>query len=66
MFNRSTDADWEALGRTDPYWAVITDEAFRRGNLSEENRRKFLETGELYMILSTRYSCCSTFPCGAG
>jgi SAM-dependent methyltransferase len=49
MFKHSTDADWETLGRTDPYWAVITDEAFRRGNLSEENRRKFLETGERYI-----------------
>jgi 2-polyprenyl-3-methyl-5-hydroxy-6-metoxy-1,4-benzoquinol methylase len=45
----SSDAEWEALGRTDPYWAVITDDAFRRENLSEENRRRFLETGERYV-----------------
>lgn len=49
MLTRSTDADWEALGRTDPYWAVIADDAFRRQNFTEENRRRFLETGERYV-----------------
>lgn len=43
---RDTDANWEALGRADPYWAVITDERFRRGRLDEEARRRFFHLGE--------------------
>jgi 2-polyprenyl-3-methyl-5-hydroxy-6-metoxy-1,4-benzoquinol methylase len=42
----STSDDWEELGQLDPFWAVISDESYRRENLSERELARFLETGE--------------------
>lgn len=41
-----TDSDWELLGETDPYWAVVTFDRFRRTNLDSDNLREFFERGE--------------------
>jgi 2-polyprenyl-3-methyl-5-hydroxy-6-metoxy-1,4-benzoquinol methylase len=35
----------EALARKDSYWAVLTSERFRRGNLSDAAVRDFFESG---------------------
>lgn len=43
---RNTDADWEAFARHDPYWAVLTANEFRRGNLDESARAAFFGNGE--------------------
>ena len=49
MFSRSTDDDWEKLGETDPYWAVISQDVNRRAVLTEDARRRFYESGEAYV-----------------
>ena len=46
MVWQSTAKDWERLGRLDPYWAVISNDSYRRENLSEEHVRRFLKTGD--------------------
>ncbi len=43
---QDTDRDWERFGETDPYWAVLTDDRFRRKNLSAQALEEFYRTGE--------------------
>ena len=43
---RDTDADWEAIGRTQPYFGVLTDPRFRTENLDEQARAEFFASGE--------------------
>jgi len=42
----SAAKEWERLGRTDPYWAVISDDAYRAETFSGERLAAFLKTGE--------------------
>jgi 2-polyprenyl-3-methyl-5-hydroxy-6-metoxy-1,4-benzoquinol methylase len=42
----ATSDEWERLGRVDPYWAVLSEEAYRRENLSDAALDRFLQTGE--------------------
>jgi SAM-dependent methyltransferase len=44
----STDRDWEDWGRRDPYFAVLTDPRFRRGNLTEAAKREFFDSGRIH------------------
>lgn len=41
-----TDAHWKQWGKRDPYFAVLTDSAFRNSNLDDSARERFFETGE--------------------
>jgi 2-polyprenyl-3-methyl-5-hydroxy-6-metoxy-1,4-benzoquinol methylase len=41
-----TDADWEQLALLDPYWAVLTQDEFRRANFGTESRAAFFASGE--------------------
>jgi SAM-dependent methyltransferase len=41
----STDSAWEEWGRRDPYFGVITDPKFRRGNITDDSKREFFESG---------------------
>jgi 2-polyprenyl-3-methyl-5-hydroxy-6-metoxy-1,4-benzoquinol methylase len=41
----STDSAWEEWGRRDPYFGVITDPKFRRGNITDDTKREFFESG---------------------
>ncbi|WP_292060045.1 MULTISPECIES: class I SAM-dependent methyltransferase [unclassified Brevundimonas] len=43
---RDTDADWEEIGRTNPYFGVLADPRFKTENLTEEARTEFFQTGE--------------------
>jgi SAM-dependent methyltransferase len=47
----SNDAstDWQRLGSTDPYWAVLTHDRFRASALTESARREFFESGEEHL-----------------
>jgi SAM-dependent methyltransferase len=45
----NTDAAWEEWGRRDPYFGVITDPKFRRGELTEQTKREFFESGRLHV-----------------
>jgi 2-polyprenyl-3-methyl-5-hydroxy-6-metoxy-1,4-benzoquinol methylase len=42
----STDKDWERLGQVDPYWAVVSDQAYRGQHLTDQQLAAFLQTGE--------------------
>jgi SAM-dependent methyltransferase len=44
----STDGDWEDWGRRDPYFSVLTDPRYRRGNLTEPAKREFFESGRIH------------------
>lgn len=46
MFHRDSDKEWEALGRNDPYYGVLSHERFRKGNLDENYLREFFESGQ--------------------
>jgi SAM-dependent methyltransferase len=41
---RNTDAQWREWGRTDPYYAVLSHDAFRKDNVAE-HARAFFESG---------------------
>lgn len=46
MLRNDSDRDWEKLGATDPYWAVLTDDKFHKDSLSPENIAQFFARGE--------------------
>ena len=37
--------EWRKLGENDPYWSVLSNEAFRNNKMSEQVRKQFLATG---------------------
>jgi SAM-dependent methyltransferase len=41
----TTDAAWEAWGKEDPYFGVVTDPKYRRDNLTEDGKQQFFDTG---------------------
>lgn len=43
---RDTDADWEEIGRANPYFGVLADPRFKTENLNEKARAEFFRTGE--------------------
>ncbi|MNU59310.1 trans-aconitate 2-methyltransferase [compost metagenome] len=43
---RDTDADWEEIGRSNPYFGVLTDPRFKTENLSDKARAAFFASGE--------------------
>ena len=46
---RRTHKGWDYFGRSDPYYAVLTEQHYHRTNLNEEARSRFFETGQLHM-----------------
>ena len=49
MTRRQTDRDWDLLARTDPFWAVSTDDRYRRANLSDAALTQFFAAGEYHI-----------------
>ena len=45
----STDDEWEKWGKKDPYFGVLTDERFRRQNLTDEAKIYFFESGRSHI-----------------
>src|SRR5687768_8045775 len=43
---KDTDAAWNKLGRSEPYWAVLTHDEYRVDNLEDSARRSFFASGE--------------------
>lgn len=43
---RDTDADWEELGKTNPYFGVLADPRFLTDNMTEESRAAFFAAGD--------------------
>jgi len=42
----STDSDWDKWGEIDPYFGVLSSDEYHAGNLNEESRAKFFQTGD--------------------
>ena len=43
---RDTDADWDEIGRTQPYFGVLTDPRFRTEAINEAARAAFFASGD--------------------
>ncbi len=43
------DQDWSEFGKTDPYFAVLTSDDFRKDHLTQENLALFYQSGEEYV-----------------
>ena len=54
MAGRDTDADWRALGTSEPYWGVISHPNYRRENLSDQHLADFYSTGGPFMAQLVR------------
>lgn len=73
---RDTDADWEEIGRTNPYFGVLAAPRFMTDNLTDEVRAEFFQTGvhdvqALSKRLRARYpdfapTSALDFGCGVG
>lgn len=72
-----SDRDWEKLGATDPYWAVLTDDRFHSSTLSDDNIAQFFARGEqdVAAVFATIEKCIRSdfrpsraldFGCGVG
>lgn len=46
MLRNDSDRDWQKLGESDPYWAVLTEESFHQGSLTPEQTARFFARGE--------------------
>ncbi len=46
---RSPDQDWDDLARTEPHWAVLTDDRYRSARLTSASERDFWQSGEAYV-----------------
>ena len=42
----NTDVEWEKLGKTDPYFGVITHEKFRSQNFNDDAKKEFFDSGK--------------------
>jgi len=49
MLSDNTNAAWEALGRNDPYYGVLTEDRYRSGKLDAMARVAFLDSGRVHM-----------------
>jgi SAM-dependent methyltransferase len=49
LLTNDSDQDWERLGRTDPYFAVLTEPKYH-GELSAFDRAEFFRRGEAHII----------------
>lgn len=43
---RDTDQDWEIIGKTEPYFGVLTSERFKRACLDDRARTEFFQSGK--------------------
>jgi SAM-dependent methyltransferase len=77
MAIRDTDKDWAYFGDTDPYWAVLTHDQFRKEKLTPQALADFFESGTTYVtfLLDTirthldpayRPASALDFGCGVG
>lgn len=49
MFSNDSYREWEKFGKEDPYFGVITQEKFRKHNLTDENKEDFFKSGLSYI-----------------
>lgn len=55
VFEKNTNRDWEKIGKSDPYFGVLTVDQYKTASLTEDEIKKFFLTGETYVedILKT-------------
>ena len=41
--------EWEKIGKSEPYWGVLTSEKYKRKNLTTELKQEFFNSGEKYV-----------------
>jgi SAM-dependent methyltransferase len=71
-----TDSDWEALGHTEPYFGVLTDQSYAGPSIDDEAVEAFMTTGRAYFDellhsldaygLRTDWERSLDFGCGVG
>jgi len=76
LLTRDTDADWREVGRSQPYWGVITAPQYRTENLTPDNVEAFYRSGVADIADIVRRIAAATgapprgraldFGCGAG
>lgn len=49
MLRDDSDVSWEKWGKQNPYFGVLTDDKFRRENITEELKSELLETGRVHV-----------------
>jgi SAM-dependent methyltransferase len=70
MRDRSAD-DWNALGETEPFFAVLTEDRFLRDRMSDSDRDAFFATGEadiaqIFDLIDIAPKSALDFGCGVG
>lgn len=72
-----SDASWEAFGKSDPYYGVLSAEKYRRDKIDDEALKEFFQSGESHVEYtlgllnkhfpdSLEYSSVLDFGCGVG
>lgn len=46
MLPHNSDKEWEAFGRNDPYYGVLSHERFRKERLDDESLQEFFKSGQ--------------------
>jgi ubiquinone/menaquinone biosynthesis C-methylase UbiE len=55
MLPRNSDREWEAFGRNDPYYGVLSHERFRKDRLNDDSLKEFFKSGQEHIdfVLAT-------------
>jgi SAM-dependent methyltransferase len=66
---RDTNADWEAIAATEPYFGVLANERFLKANLDAGGREEFFASGRsdvdfVLKMVPGRNGCALDFGCG--
>jgi SAM-dependent methyltransferase len=74
-FSKETVADWEIIGKTEPYFGVLTHEKFKNNNLTKDSKAEFFRSGysqiksllaELGLASDTKFDTVLDFGSGVG
>jgi SAM-dependent methyltransferase len=55
ILQHSTDKEWERIGKTNPYYGVLSYDKYKSESLSEDKKREFFESGEAYISGITNF-----------
>lgn len=47
--SRDTDRDWKRVAREDPFWGVLSQDEYRKGEMDDARLAQFMATGELFV-----------------
>ena len=46
---RDTDRDWKRVAEVDPFWGVLSEERFRKGEMNTSKLEQFMASGDQYI-----------------